>query len=67
MRRSRPMGIRACSGIRLYEKKNKNVSDNKTESEVGKRLQYVEDFDSKINENPKTKYFYTFSRHQCMC
>lgn len=41
-------------------KKNKNVSDNKTESEVGKRLKYVEDFESKINEKPKTKYFYTF-------
>lgn len=37
-------------------KKNKN----KSESEVGKRLQYVKDLDSKINEKPKTKYFYTF-------
>lgn len=49
MRRSRPMGIRACSGIRLYEReRGKAVSDNKTES---KRLErdYAEYFDSKTN------------------
>lgn len=58
MRRSRPMGIRACSGIRLNKKKKRSVSD-KTES---KRLEtdHVEYFDSKPNEKSQTKYFHTF-------
>lgn len=58
MRRSRPMGIRVCSGIRLYEGKKGPFMTAKPAQRLGR--DYAKILTAKQMKNPQTKNVHTF-------